>query len=123
MKKWGPFSLILLSGVLIGCTLSWWTFNQRRFENRGHRHERMMNMFSRKLALSEEQRRDFSRILGEGRKKMDALRDKARPEYEAIRKDTQNEIRKILTPAQMEKFDDIERKAEERRTRRNAPMP
>ena len=45
---------------------------------------------------------------------MNTIREEMRPRLEAIKKSTNEEIRKLLTPEQQAKFDEFEAKMKER---------
>jgi Spy/CpxP family protein refolding chaperone len=123
MKKWGPFVLTFITGILLGSSIGWRVFEHHRFEGRNPevRNQRMVKLFSRKLALTPDQREKLIKILDEKRQKMDALRNESRPRFEALRLSTQDDIRAILNPDQIEKFNALEAQWEERRAKRHGP--
>ena len=77
----------------------WW----RRWDSK-ERQEWMLKTFSDKLDLTAEQRTQVATMLEEGHLKMRSLHDQVRPQFEALRNETYQQIRAILTPAQVEKF-------------------
>ncbi len=125
MKKWGPLVLTFVAGLLIGSSVAWRGVEHRRMENRQPeiRNQRMVKLFAKKLDLAPEQRKKLAQILADKREKMDALHGDVRPRFEEMRKTTQDEIRAILTPDQVEKFNELEKKRDERRRKRNGNGP
>jgi len=65
---------------------------------------------SRELKLDTQQTSQLTQILDESRKKYDALHSQVRPQFEALRQETDNQIRQILNPEQSRKFDDVIRR-------------
>ena len=77
---------------------------------------RILRHLDRELKLTADQRAKVQAILAEGRKKADALRVEVEPKFEALRKGIEpkfealkeqgeDEIRKVLTLEQAEKFE------------------
>ncbi len=77
----------------------------------------LLDQFSSKLQLTEEQRGKVAAILEAKRKKVDALRAEIKPRFEEIRTSTSGEIRQLLNPDQQKKFDQLEAKWSIRRKR------
>jgi hypothetical protein len=65
---------------------------------------------NRELKLDAQQTSQLTQILDEGHKKYDALHAQVRPQFEALRQETDNQIRQILNPEQSQKFDEVIRK-------------
>ncbi len=70
-----------------------------------HFQERLLQRFNAKLQLTPEQRTNVAAILEAKRQKIDALRTEMRPKFEELRNSTHAEIRRLLAPAQQQKFD------------------
>ena len=85
----------------------------------GHPERRGFVAFmARELNLSTAQVTQLEQIMSESRGKYDAVRERVEPEFDAIRKETDNHIRQILTPEQLTKFNEMLRHFEERRKAR-----
>lgn len=79
-----------------------------RRPGRGKRHERLMRRFRKRLKLTDEQAAAVSKILTESRAKMRGMRKQAR-----------EDIKKVLNPDQLEKYERmLERRRKRRRGRR-----
>jgi len=81
----------------------------------GHWHRPMaprdfVQYLTRELNLDAQQSRQLTQILDESRKKYEALHSQVRPQFEALRQETDNQIRQILKPEQARKFDDVIRR-------------
>lgn len=77
-------------------------------------------MYTRDLNLSPDQQRQIESILGDTRAHYAELHDKLDPEYEQVRQQGRERIRQVLTPEQQPKFDDLLRRMDEDRRRRQA---
>ena len=71
---------------------------------RGFSKERLVNQISRDLALTPGQRQQLTAIVDESSKKYDALHAEVHPRFVSLRDETDNEIRAILRPEQLAKF-------------------
>jgi len=71
-------------------------------------YERILERFNSKLNLTPEQKSQVSAILQTSREKIKALQTDIHPKFEEIRNSTNAEIRKILTPDQQKKFDEMQ---------------
>ena len=80
----------------------------RMFHRHGdgtHFQQRLLDRFSSKLHLTQEQRSQVATILEAKRQKMDTLRAEIRPKFEELRTSTSADIRQLLTAEQQKKFD------------------
>jgi Spy/CpxP family protein refolding chaperone len=113
------WSQVVIS-FLLGCIVTAAVFHSRqRFWNpdpKG-RYERMLERFSRELNLSDEQKPRVAAVFEEKRKKIEAIRTEVGPRFEEVRRNASEEIRRILTPEQQVKFEEMERKHAEMRSR------
>ncbi len=111
-----PFREIVVA-LVIGVAVGW--FAAVRFApERSHRpwqKGQMLERFSRELDLTPEQKTQVAKVFEAKRAQLTALREEMRPRLEAARLSSQNEIRRLLDPAQSEKFDAMEAKAAARR--------
>ncbi len=81
------------------------------------RYQRMLERFSRTLKLTDDQKSKIAVIFESQRQKIDALRSETGPRFEALRQSASDEIRRLLTPEQQLKFDEMEKKHAEMRKR------
>lgn len=72
------------------------------------RRAQLMRTFKEKLELTDQQSAQVGRILETSHQRMRSLHDQVRPQFEALRKDTSQQIRALLTSPQAEEFDDME---------------
>lgn len=73
---------------------------------------------TRELTLTPEQQKQLGAILDDTEQGYRAVRDRVRPEFEAVRQQGREKIRKILTPEQRAKFEDLVRQLDQERERR-----
>lgn len=114
------FALTFLLGVVIGAAgmfLSGWY----RVRQHGFNKERVIRRLSRELRLSEAQVQQLNQIVDDSEKKFSDLRAQVGSQFEALRKERQDRIRQILTPAQTAKFNEMVRRFEERMRKRRGP--
>lgn len=112
------FILTFLLGVIVGGAgvffYGWhWGHWPRHSERQG-----FVALLAQELNLSDAQVTQLKQIMAESRGKYDAVRERVEPEFDAIRKETDNRIRQILTPEQLAKFNEMTRRFEERRRAR-----
>ncbi|MGH7562597.1 MAG: hypothetical protein ACRENB_16435 [Gemmatimonadales bacterium] len=108
----------LLLGLVIGGTAS--TFADRRqHERRGHG-ERMgyVERLARDVELNPAQQDSVRALLERHRPVMDSLWDVVRPMFDSEREKIRNEIRALLTPQQLEKYN---ARIHRQDSRRNGP--
>ena len=79
--------------------------------------QRLLDRFSSKLELSQEQRTRVAAILDAKRQKVETLRSEIRPRFEEIRAATSAEIRQLLNPKQQQTFDILQAKWAARKRR------
>ncbi len=111
------FALIFLLGAVAGAA---GMFYYGWYAGRWHPHfdkQRILRDLRRKLDLSDAQTQQVKQVLDETETKFKALRSQAAPQFEAIRKESQDRIRRILTPEQAVKFDEHMRRVKERMER------
>ena len=73
------------------------------------------------LSLTSDQAKQVSTILGDMQTKYDGIRQQMSPQFEQVRQQGREQIRKLLTPDQQPKFEDYLRRLDEDRKRRNQP--
>ena len=81
----------------------------------GNRQARMLELFSKKLNLDEAQRAAAGAILSSKHEQLMTLRETVRPKFQEIRTQTHAQIRELLKPEQVVKFEQMEAEFEARR--------
>jgi Spy/CpxP family protein refolding chaperone len=117
-----PFREIIVA-LVIGAAVGWFAA-VRLAPERPHgswKKGQMLERFSRELSLSPEQRQKVAKVLEAKRAQFEALREEARPRFDAVRASSQDEIRRVLDPAQIEKFEKMESEAQARRREKHGP--
>ena len=107
--------IMLLIGFAGGAVFGQW-YARENFRNhwkKGGVKEFMMDAFSKQLHLSEEQKIKVAAIFDDKHPQMVALQAEMQPKFQAIHNAAQMEIRAILNPDQMGKFDEMNAKMEE----------
>lgn len=112
--EWRQVAAAFLIGLIAGTAIGRWGLRFRSHKHWGSEkhYSRMLKRFSSKLDLTPEQRKQVATILDAKREKIKALHSEIRPEFEEIRTSTKAEIRRLLTPEQQEKFDQLQSKWE-----------
>jgi Spy/CpxP family protein refolding chaperone len=103
------FVLTFILGVVIGAVglylYAWYGGHWRRPTNRGQ----FVQDLTRQLKLTDRQASQLTEIMNDSRKKYDQLHNQVRPQFEALRDETDAEIRQILTPDQVSRFNELVR--------------
>jgi Spy/CpxP family protein refolding chaperone len=86
----------------------------------GHNPAHTMAMFTRDLNLNPEQQKQIEAILTATRARYAEIHSQADPEYEQARQAGREKIRQVLTPEQRPKFEDLLRRIDEERRRRQS---
>lgn len=121
--EWRQVVPALLIGLALGAGLGRWAhWRHHGGGSPERRYGRMVERFSRALDLTPDQRDRVESILETKRQRIRALRAETRPRFEEIRRSTKEEIRKVLTPEQAERFARLEEKWARMRQRRRAPF-
>jgi hypothetical protein len=111
------FALTFLLGVIVGGTCvfyyAWSTGHWRRPFNR----QIFVSYLKWELNLSDMQVPQLEQILDGSTQKFKSAQQQANSELNAIREETRNRIRQILSPQQARKFDELVRRWDERRRR------
>jgi Spy/CpxP family protein refolding chaperone len=82
--------------------------------HKGHGGWFYRNRLAHELRLSPDQTRQVDAILQQSHERLDKIFEQDRPEIEAVRQDTYQQIRKLLTPDQQVRFDKFHAKMKER---------
>jgi hypothetical protein len=111
------FALTFLLGVIVGGTCvyyyAWSTGYWRRPFNR----QSFVSRLKTELKLSDTQVFQLEQILEGSTGKFRALQQQTDSQSNALREETRNKIRQILSPQQTQQFDEIVRRWDERRKR------
>jgi Spy/CpxP family protein refolding chaperone len=104
--------------LVVGLAVGW--VAAERFGEPGPRHARkpMMERFSRELSLTPDQERRIRALMEAKREQFRALHEEVRPRFDQIRRSSKEEIRKVLTPEQAERFERMESEWQARRQKR-----
>jgi hypothetical protein len=124
---------IFLAGVALGVALDRFVIEQlvseespasvasrrrRRRRDRRKRLDRLVRRFNRKLGLSEEQEKVVREALEQTWQETKRIKRKVEPELREVRETHREKIRNALEPDQLERYDRMVRRYEERRARR-----
>ena len=87
------------------------------------RRTRLVNMWKDKLGLSEEQAAQFHLIFEAGHEKFVAASESSREKFAQIRKETEEEISKVLNPEQVIRYQEIIAEYRIRKEQKNQQDP
>lgn len=82
---------------------------------------RVVDRMKRDLSLDDSQVEKLRQILQESSRKRKELQQKNQPQFDAIHEDTRNQIRKILNPDQLARFNEHVRLSDERMKKLRSP--
>jgi len=96
----------LLGGVAGGAGVFFYAWYgghwHREFSKRS-----MVSQLRRELKLNDSQEQKLNQIMDESSKKFRELRRETNPRFDALRQETRDQIRQILTPEQVNRFDQL----------------
>jgi Spy/CpxP family protein refolding chaperone len=108
------FILTFLLGVIVGGAgvlfYGWYGGHWHR----GFEKQRIVRHLSRELKLTDTQVKQLDQIVDDSMKRFRELRKQSEPQFEAVREESNNRIRQILTPEQLTKFNEMLRVVDER---------
>ncbi len=107
----------LLGAIIGGAAVYYYAWNTGHW-HRGFNRERVIQHLREELELSPQQVQQVSQIFDDEMKKYSDLQKQVEPQFTAVRADTRNRIRQLLTPQQLSKFNDMVRRWEERHHQR-----
>ena len=117
-RLWVGLVMLFVSGVLIGFWGGGYAQKkvvvQRLEAPPGERGKLIMRRLTRWLDLSEEQQREIGRIVSQTQDELHTEWAQHLPRVRQIREQSADDIRKLLTPAQQEKYDRYLEKQKER---------
>jgi hypothetical protein len=109
------FLLTFLIGVVCGGVgIYYYAWSTGHWHNKFSEQTVIKNL-SHDLGLNSTQVGQLRTIMDGADKKFDALHKQVEPQFAALHRATQEEIRQILTPQQVRKFNDMIRRYEERK--------
>ncbi len=85
---------------------------------RGKFHEKRLQRLCQELELSEEQEEEISQIMKKGWEKIQKEMKKMKERVLAIKKDSDRQIEKLLSPEQLEKFKELKEETKRRKEKR-----
>ncbi len=88
-------------------------------KKRGRSSRGMVVKLSRELELAPEQKERLERILEESRQQMMALSRSMKPKYRQIKLETREQIRGILSPEQVERFNKMMQERDDQRRKKS----
>ena len=98
---WRYITVSFFIGLFLGAAMA---LEVRHFPQRKHS---MLRRFTKELQLNDQQQAQVKVILSKGRERIHSTMDE-------VRKESSQEIRKILLPAQQQRFDALESKMDAR---------
>jgi len=114
------FALIFVFGAVVGAAGTyyyvWHAGLLRRTFNREHAIARYKN----NLHLSDGQVSQLRQILGDWDKQYSDLQKQVEPQFSTLHEQTRDRIRQILSPEQLQKFNETARRNDEARKRRGS---
>lgn len=115
------FVLTFLLGIIVGGAglfyYGWYSGHWRReFDQK-----RIVLHIKRDLNLDDSQVQKLTQIFQESSRKRKELEQKNQPEMDALRKETRDQIRQILNPEQLAKFNEHVRLSNERMKKQKSP--
>jgi hypothetical protein len=128
LKLWVSVFLIFILGGLAGSLVTGMLVKQRIIHFRegrpGERRAFFVHKLARDLNLTEAQRVKIENIVNQTHKELAELREKHRPEFEKIRKESLELMKKELNEEQRQKLDRIVQRFEKRlKNSRRLPTP
>ncbi len=112
------FILTFILGVLVGAAGTYFYAWHSGHWHRPFSRARVVQHLRHDLNLSDTQTQQVDQILADSGKKFQEIQKSMDPQFQALREDTRNRIRQILTPEQVTKFDEIVRRIDEMHKRR-----
>jgi len=111
------FALTFLLGVIVGGASVYYYAWSTGHWHRPFDRQSFVNRLKGELDLSDTQVTQLNRILDGSTTRVRAAQEQSDAQLNAIRQDTRNQIRQILTTEQSRKFEDLVRRWDERRRR------
>lgn len=120
MTTWKSFAAGFLLGVAVcGGAGAWYLHQHGRFGDGGGREAKLLKEFTRELDLTDEQRKSVGSILQAQREKIQEIRGEIRPRMEEIREQAGAQIRELLQPDQLSRYNLLEARMKEERRKKD----
>jgi len=114
------FALIFVFGVVVGAASTYYYIWHAGLLRRTFNRERAVAHLKSELNLSENQIGQLRQILSDSDKKYSDLQKQVEPQFGALHEQTRDRIRQMLSPEQLEKFNEIARRNDAARKRRGS---
>ena len=114
------FALIFVFGVVVGVAGTYYYVWQVGLLHRSFNRERAIARYKSNLHLSDVQVSQLRQILGDWDKQYSDLQKQVEPQFNTLHEQTRDRIRQILSPEQLQKFNDTARRNDEARKRRGS---
>ncbi|MGO9268977.1 MAG: hypothetical protein ACLQOO_01740 [Terriglobia bacterium] len=114
------FALIFVFGVVVGAAGTYYYAWQAGLLRRTFNRERAVAHLKSELQLSDGQISQLRQILGDWDKEYSDLQKQVEPQFNTLHEKTRDRIRQILTPEQLQKFNEIARRNDEASKRRGS---
>ena len=99
---------LVLTAFILGALSGWVGVTQGKPHHKKWSVEKKMERLNKKLDLNSEQVEKITKIIEAKKEKYRAIKDQIKPQMEALRKTSSNEIKALLNPEQQEKFAALE---------------
>ncbi len=117
------FAFTFLLGIIVGGSgifyYGWYSGKWHREFDLRH----VVNHMKRELSLDDSQVQKLTQILQDSNGKRRELEQKNQPEFDALRKATRDQVRQILNPDQLAKFNEHVRATDEKMKRQQQRAP
>jgi hypothetical protein len=111
------FVVTFLLGAIVGATAIFYYGWRTGLWHRPFNRQVFINHVKRELSLSSSQVDQLQQIVDETGRKVADARQQNEAQLDAIRKESRGRIRQILSPEQIQKFDEITQRMDARRLR------
>ena len=113
--RWNQVAAAAVAGFLLGALFSdFYRMHRRPWPPPHHGMEGPIEMFSRELKLSGQQKEQVSAVFEKYRPEMEAAMNESKPKIDKVRDKMREELKTILTEEQAKKLAEIEKDFERR---------
>jgi Spy/CpxP family protein refolding chaperone len=114
------FALTFILGLVVGVgSTIYWGWHAGMFRPHRPDEKRIVYFLQRRLNLTDAQTQQVDQIIRDSDENFRQLQQQVQPQFDAIRSESQDRIRKVLNPDQQAKFNELVRRMEERRKERH----
>jgi hypothetical protein len=114
------FALIFAFGLVVGAGGTYYYVWHAGLLHRTFNRERAIARYRDNLHLSDGQVSQLRQILGDWDKRYSDLQKQVEPQFNTLHEQTRDRVRRILSPDQLQKFNEIARRNDEARKRRGS---